>query len=81
MIVKIRAAKGPRLFIPIPMGLFCNRLTAGIAAKVMEQNGMTLTPAQLVKLMRVIRQCKCRHRNWVLVEVESAEGDRVLIKP
>ena len=40
-----------------------------------------LTQEELVKLMRVIRQCKCRHRNWVLVEVESAEGDRVLIKP
>ena len=81
MIVKIRSKDGPNLFIPIPTGLFCNRLTAGIAAKAMAQNGMTITPEQMVKLFRVIRQVKRRHPDWVLVEVTSANGDCVYVKP
>ena len=80
MVVKIRSADGPNLFIPIPMGLFCNRLTAGIAAKAMEQNGWTATPAQMAKLFRCLRQTKRRHPDWVLVEVQSADGDYVRVK-
>ena len=81
MIVKIRSQDGPNLFIPIPVGLFCNRLTAGFAAKAMAQNGITATPAQMAKLFRTIRACKRRHRDWVLVEVQSANGDQVYVKP
>ena len=80
MIIKVRSQDGPNLFIPIPTGLFCNRLTAGFAAKAMAQNGVTATPAQMVKLFRVIRKVKRRHPDWVLVEAESAEGDRVYVK-
>ena len=47
MIVKIRSTEGPNLFIPIPIWLFCNRLTAGIAAKSLAQNGTNLTPEQI----------------------------------
>ena len=80
MIVKIQSTDGPNLFIPIPVGLFCNRLTAGIAARVMAQNGWSATPAQMAKLFRCLRQTKRRHPDLVLVEVESAEGDRVYVK-
>ena len=80
MIIKVRSAEGPNIFIPIPTGLFCNRLTAGIAAKMMEQNGMHATPEQMVRLFRVIRECKKKHPDWVLTEVRSAEGDEVYVK-
>lgn len=80
MLIKIRSNNGPRFFIPIPTGLFCNRLTAGIAAKSLAQNGTNLTPKQVMKLFRTIRECKKRHPNWVLTEVRSTEGDEVLIK-
>ena len=80
MIVKIRCTDGPKLFIPIPTGLFCNRLTAGIAAKAMEQNGWTATPSQMAKLFRCLRQTKRRHPDWILVEVQSADGDNVIVK-
>ena len=32
MIIKVRSEEGPNLFIPIPTGLLCNRLTAGFSA-------------------------------------------------
>lgn len=81
MIVKVRSADGPNLFIPIPTGLLCNRLTAGIAVRAMAQNGVDLPPAQMAKLFRVIRECKRRHPDWVMVEVHSADGDEVYVKP
>ena len=80
MIVKVRSADGTNLFILIPTALFCNRLTAGFAAKAMEQNGVTVTPEQMARFFRIARQCKRRHRDWVLVEVHSADGDHVYVK-
>ena len=80
MIIKIRSQDGPNLSIPIPTGLFCNRLTAGFAARAMEQNGYTATPEQMVRLFRAIRQYKRKHPDWVLVEVQSADGDYVYVK-
>ena len=80
MLVKVRAQDGPNLTIPLPTGLFCNRLTAGFAAKMMEQNGMHITPSQMAKLFRTICMCKRRHPGWVAVEVHSADGDEVIVK-
>ena len=80
MIIKIRSTEGPNIFIPIPTGLFCNRLTAGIAAKMMEQNGMHATPEQMVRFFRAARQYKRKHPDWVMVEVESSTGDYVFVK-
>ena len=80
MLIKVRSQDGPNLTIPIPTGLFCNRLTAGIAAKAMEQNGFHATPEQMVRFFRVVRQYKRRHPDWVLTEVQSADGDYVYVK-
>lgn len=80
MIVKIRSKNGPNLFIPIPTGLFCNRLTAGIAAKAMEQNGVNATAEQMVRLFRTVRKYKRKHPHWVLAEVQSTDGDYVYVK-
>ena len=80
MIIKIRSTEGPNIFIPIPTGLFCNRLTAGIAAKMMEQNGMHATPEQMLRFFRTARRYKRKHPDWVMVEVQSADGDHVYVK-
>lgn len=80
MVVRVRAKDGPNLFIPIPTGLFCNRLTAGFAAKAMAQNGCAATPAQMAKLFRTVRRYKRKHPDWVLTEVQSANGDYVSVK-
>ena len=80
MIVRIRSKNGPSLFILFPLGLVCNRFTAGIAARAAAQGGVTATPEQMAKLFRVIRQCKRRFPGWVITEVESADGDYVYVK-
>ena len=80
MIVKVRSKDGPNLLIPIPTGLFCNWLTAGFAAKAMEQNGWSATPAQMVRFFRAVRRYKRKHPDWVLTEVQSSNGDYVYVK-
>ena len=80
MLIKVRSQDGPNLTIPIPTGLFCNRLTAGIAAKAMAQNGWNATPEQMVRFFRTARQYKRKHPDWVMVEVESSNGDYVYVK-
>ena len=68
------------LRIPIPTGLVFNDLTAALVPKFMEQNGVTITAKQARKFIRAMRKFKRRHRDWTLVEVQSAEGDYVEIK-
>lgn len=68
------------LCIPFPSALIFNDLTAAFAPKVMEQNGVTITAKQARKFIRAMRKFKRRHRDWTLVEVESAGGDYVEIK-
>ena len=80
MLIKVRSQDGPNLTIPIPTGLFCNRLTAGFAARAMDQNGFHATPEQMVRFFRAARQYKRRHPDWVMVEVQSSDGDYVYVK-
>ena len=80
MLIKVRSQDGPNLTIPIPTGLLCNRLTVGFAAKMMEQNGMHATPEQMVRFFRAVRRYKRKHPDWVMVEVESSNGDYVYVK-
>ena len=80
MLIKVRSADGPNLTIPLPTGLFCNRLTAGFAAKAMQQNGWNATPEQMVRFFQAARQYKRKHPDWVMVEVQSSGGDYVYVK-
>ena len=80
MLVKGRSKDGPNLTIPLPTGLFCNRLTAGIAAKAMAQNGWNATPEQMARFFQAARRYKRKHPDWVMVEVQSADGDYVYVK-
>lgn len=80
MIVRIKSKDGPNLFIPIPLGLVCNRFTAPIAARAAAEGGVNVTPEQLIKLFRCLQDCKRRFPGWVITEVESADGDYVYVK-
>lgn len=68
------------LWIPIPTALFLNDLTAGLAPQFLAPYGVTITAKQARKFIRAMKKYKRRHRDWVLVEVQSADGDYVEIK-
>ena len=69
-----------KLWLPIPLTILFNHLTALFLPKVMEQGGVTMTNRQARKLMRATRKCLRRNRGLTLVEAESATGDWVEIK-
>ena len=68
------------LCIPFPTAIIFNDLTAGIAPRFLSEHGLNVTPQQARKFMRAIRKFKRRHRDWVLCEVQSADGDYVEVK-
>lgn len=79
MIIKVRNDDG-KLWIPVPIMWVFSDLTALFVPKIMEQNGVTITPKQARKLMRGMRKCFRRHRGLTLVEAETAYGQSVEIK-
>lgn len=64
----------------IPTGLMCNRLALGTAFSVMHRKyHVPLTASQAGRFARVLQQYRKNHPDWVLVEVESANGEQVRI--
>lgn len=80
MEIRIRSKEGPNLWIPLPTGLIFNRLTAPIAARAMAQYGAGLSAGQLTRFFAAVKRYKRTHPDWVLAEVQSADGDYVLVK-
>ena len=78
MRIHIRA-DGKKLNLIFPTALVFNRLTASFISKQTE-NPATITAARLTKLFRTVRQYKKTHPSFLLVEVQSADGDIVIIK-
>ena len=78
MFIKVRS-DDIKLWIPVPLGLVFNDLTAAFLPKFMEQNGISMTPEQARKLMRGIRKCRRRHRGLTLVEAQTSTGQYVKI--
>ncbi len=80
MKIVVRASNGPNIFLPIPSGLVFNRFTAGVLIKTMKQNGLNLDKKQALAIIKAVNAYRRKHRDWVLVEVDSADGDYVKIK-
>ncbi len=79
MVIHVHQKNGPKLFIPLPTGLIFNGITAGIAARATPKTDTPMNAAQLRRLFAAVRHYKQKHPDWVLVDVRSADGDRVKI--
>lgn len=66
--------------LPLPTGLVLNRVTAALAAWAAAENGVHITGAQMYALIGAIRDFKRSNPDWCLVEVESADGEYVMVK-
>ncbi len=80
MKIVVRSSQGPNLWIPFPSALVFNRFSAGYLVKMMDGKGVRLSKAQARYLIKALNRYRRKHRNWVLVEVQSADGDYVEIK-
>ena len=75
------AIKGKNMVIRIPNFLVLNNTALKIAKK--QQGGQYIPDIPkdfMPKLRKAIRQVKKIHKNWVLVDVESADGEKVQVK-
>lgn len=65
----------------LPTGLLLNRFTACLAPHFMKDNDSPpLTGAQAYRFIKALKEYKANHPEWVLVEVQSANGDYVEIR-
>ena len=73
--------KGKDMVIRIPNFLLLNNTALNVAKKQKGGQYIPDIPKDLMpKLRKVIRQVKKIHKNWVLVDVSSADGSSVQIK-
>lgn len=80
MKVWIRSGK-TRLLLLLPTGLVLNRLTAKIAVTAVRNRYPSLAfgTEDVQKLLDAIKDHKRRHPHWVLVDVTTADGERVYV--
>ena len=64
----------------IPTGLAFNRFTAAAVSKEMGKHGVKLSPGQACVLMKELKKYRRTHPDWVLAEVQSGDGEYVLVK-
>ena len=63
-----------------PTALVFNRLTALFIPAALQQNGIHVTPAQALALVKIIRDSKHHFKDWTLVEVQTTDGSGVFIR-
>lgn len=80
MRILIKENGGHTIRLRIPSRLVLNSLTAGIAPRYLQEQGIRISKAQALAFIREINRFRKRHRDWKLVEVLAADGDRVEIR-
>jgi hypothetical protein len=77
--IKIEA-EGYRFTIPLPIGIFINGPALRIMEKCVKKHAhVPLSAEQVSALLRALKQAKKTFPNLTLVDVKSADGQRVVI--
>ncbi len=80
MRIRISGSDG-KLNLCVPTGLVLNRLTLGpVLTALNRKYNLPVKREQAGEFARALRQYRREHPEWVLVDVESADGERVYIK-
>lgn len=66
--------------ILLPTGLVLNRFTATVAAHYLQKQGLEVTKEQLRIFIKTLNSYRRAHKDWVLAEVDSADGEHVFVK-
>ena len=78
IIVKDNDLRRP-IRINLPTALVFNRFTALFAPLALKDSEVTVTRKQALRLIKELKRCKKRFPGWKIVEVESADGEKVEI--
>lgn len=68
------------LRVPFPTWLGLNRLTCGYISKKLKKHNVQIKKRQLLKLMKLCKKYKKKHKDWTLLEVDTVSGTKVIIK-
>lgn len=83
MRVYIHEKDGAALRIPLPVGLFLNRLTAPLAFILLKpylrKYNVTLTFSQLCLLLRTLRKAKRCLNGTPLADIAEKDGDHITV--
>lgn len=77
MRIVIESKEGQRLRLWFPTGLALNAGTLALGQKYLSRYGVSRQ--QATTFLHLLNQYHRRQRDWILVEVESADGDYVQI--
>ena len=77
MKIVVKRNDEPNLWHPIPSGLVLNRFTAKFVSKHLKKYGFDITKEQAIAFIKELNRYRCKHPEWVLVEVQSSDGEYV----
>ena len=80
MKIIIRDPKDKNLTIRFPSFLVLNAVSAMLLAKIMRKYGANISRQQAKLFIKELNRYRRHHRNWKMVEVQSADGEYVEIK-
>ena len=77
IILQNESRKERRLYVPNV--LLMNRLTTLWVSHGMEKHVIHLPNRQIQTLMKIVRQIRLRHPEWILLEAEDPKGGMIKI--
>lgn len=80
MRIVVKSQDTANINIAVPSRLLLNRVSAAIGSSYLKRYGIDISQKQAIALVKELNRFRRKHRDWVLVEVQSKEGDYVKIK-
>ena len=79
--MRMYVKKGKRLIgLFLPSGWLFNRFTAFWLPKAIATQNIQISREQLQELFRVINEYRRAHKDWVLAECLTHDGEKIFIK-
>lgn len=80
MRIVVKSNERPNIQLPIPTGLVLNRFAARFVSRYLKDYGINISKEQTITFIKALNQYRRKHPNWVLLEVQSSDGEYVKIK-
>ena len=79
MRIDIAVNDGFHLHIPIPTCIVLNRFTACFVPMLLAQKGVNISTKQAVSFVNEFNRYRHMNPEWIFIEAESSDGDKVRI--
>lgn len=79
MRIRMILSGGKKIRLRIPMFIVLSRMSAYIIAEAARRRGVSVSHEQIGVFMKTVKEFRCVHGQWKLVEVQSSDGTYVEI--